>query len=272
MVDHQSASECVRELLERIAAGVGVDARVPLEEDAEGVSAKYLRKDQGPVIGQHRGHEPRPSARRRRSPSGRWTPPHERRGDSTAARPRHHTSPRRPGSACPTWARTKSAASLPLPQRLRQLQRQMAAGAAFSFGLASDQSGSGPFAPAWATQEQRHWGCRWRPRRVARRAASRRVAQLFTAATGAAVAHQRHTVRAAAPRTCIRSIPSTILAAHAPTRGLGDQRAPTPRGTWCFAARARGSAAADLLPLRTRRESATRLTALDASHSNAYVS
>ena len=31
-----SASDCLRELLERIAAGVGVDAGVELHEDAEG--------------------------------------------------------------------------------------------------------------------------------------------------------------------------------------------------------------------------------------------
>jgi len=35
-----SASECVRELLEPIAAGVGVDARGELEEDADRISAR----------------------------------------------------------------------------------------------------------------------------------------------------------------------------------------------------------------------------------------
>jgi hypothetical protein len=34
-----SASECVRELLEPIAAGVGLDAGVELRQDAEGLSA-----------------------------------------------------------------------------------------------------------------------------------------------------------------------------------------------------------------------------------------
>lgn len=46
-----TASESVRELLERIAAGVGVDARVELEEDAEGVSAKYVRVVIGGALG-----------------------------------------------------------------------------------------------------------------------------------------------------------------------------------------------------------------------------
>jgi predicted RNA-binding protein Jag len=50
-----SASECVREQLERVAAGVGVHARLQLEEDAEGVSAKYVREDLGLVIGHHGG-------------------------------------------------------------------------------------------------------------------------------------------------------------------------------------------------------------------------
>jgi len=50
-----STSECVRELIERIAAGSGVDARVRLEEDAEGVSAKYVHEDLELVIG-HQGH------------------------------------------------------------------------------------------------------------------------------------------------------------------------------------------------------------------------
>lgn len=51
--DVTSASECVRELLERIAAGVGMDARVELEEDAEGVSAEFVGEDLGLLIGHH---------------------------------------------------------------------------------------------------------------------------------------------------------------------------------------------------------------------------
>jgi spoIIIJ-associated protein len=48
-----SASECVRELLERIAAGVGVDASVELREDADGVTAEFVGEDLGLLIGHH---------------------------------------------------------------------------------------------------------------------------------------------------------------------------------------------------------------------------
>jgi hypothetical protein len=54
-----SASECVREPLERIAAGVGVDTRVELKED-EGITAEFVSEDLGPVIGHHGGHEAHP--------------------------------------------------------------------------------------------------------------------------------------------------------------------------------------------------------------------
>jgi hypothetical protein len=60
-----SASECVRELLARIAAGVRVDERVKLKEDAEGVTAEFVGEDLGQVIGHHGGHE----ARRMDSPA-----------------------------------------------------------------------------------------------------------------------------------------------------------------------------------------------------------
>jgi len=40
----------VRELLERIAAGVGADTRVELKDDAEGASAEFLGEYLGLVI------------------------------------------------------------------------------------------------------------------------------------------------------------------------------------------------------------------------------
>jgi spoIIIJ-associated protein len=43
----------VRELLERIAAGIGVDASVELEEDADGVTAEFVGDDLGLLIGHH---------------------------------------------------------------------------------------------------------------------------------------------------------------------------------------------------------------------------
>jgi hypothetical protein len=55
-----SAFECVRELLERIAAGVGVDTSVELEADAEGISTEFVSEDLGLVIGHHRGDEAHP--------------------------------------------------------------------------------------------------------------------------------------------------------------------------------------------------------------------
>jgi spoIIIJ-associated protein len=51
--DVMSPSECVRELLERIATGVGVEATVELEEDADGVSAEFIGDDLGLLIGHH---------------------------------------------------------------------------------------------------------------------------------------------------------------------------------------------------------------------------
>ena len=51
--DATSASACVQELLERVAAGVGVDATIELREDAEGVSAEFVGDDLGLLIGHH---------------------------------------------------------------------------------------------------------------------------------------------------------------------------------------------------------------------------
>ena len=48
-----SASECVSELLERIADGVGVDARVELREEEEGINAEFVGEDLGLLIGHH---------------------------------------------------------------------------------------------------------------------------------------------------------------------------------------------------------------------------
>ena len=45
------ASQDVRELLEQIAAGMGVDATVEVREDADGVNAEFLGEDLGLLIG-----------------------------------------------------------------------------------------------------------------------------------------------------------------------------------------------------------------------------
>jgi spoIIIJ-associated protein len=48
-----TASQCVRELLERIAAGVGVDASVDVREEADGINAEFVGQDLGLLIGHH---------------------------------------------------------------------------------------------------------------------------------------------------------------------------------------------------------------------------
>jgi spoIIIJ-associated protein len=47
------AASRVRELLERIAADVGVDARLEVHEDEEGITAQYVGEDLGLLIGHH---------------------------------------------------------------------------------------------------------------------------------------------------------------------------------------------------------------------------
>jgi spoIIIJ-associated protein len=51
--DSTSSSACVREVLERIASGVGVDASLRLTEDADGVTAEFVGQDLGLLIGHH---------------------------------------------------------------------------------------------------------------------------------------------------------------------------------------------------------------------------
>jgi len=48
-----SAAECVRELLERVAAGIGVEARIDVQEQADGISAEFVGEDLGLLIGHH---------------------------------------------------------------------------------------------------------------------------------------------------------------------------------------------------------------------------
>lgn len=48
-----NASTCVREVLERIAAGIGIEAAVELTEDADGVRAEFVGDDLGLLIGHH---------------------------------------------------------------------------------------------------------------------------------------------------------------------------------------------------------------------------
>ena len=47
------ASLSVRELLEQIAAGIGVEASVEVREDADGVTAEFVGQDLGLLIGHH---------------------------------------------------------------------------------------------------------------------------------------------------------------------------------------------------------------------------
>jgi spoIIIJ-associated protein len=51
--DPTTASECVKEVLEHIASGVGVDASVRLSEASDGVSAEFVGDDLGLLIGHH---------------------------------------------------------------------------------------------------------------------------------------------------------------------------------------------------------------------------
>jgi spoIIIJ-associated protein len=49
----ESAVPCVRELLEKVAEGIGVDATVRVEEDGDGVAAEFVGDDLGLLIGHH---------------------------------------------------------------------------------------------------------------------------------------------------------------------------------------------------------------------------
>jgi len=48
-----TASECVRELLERVATGIGIDAGVEVREDEDGITAEFVGQDLGLLIGHH---------------------------------------------------------------------------------------------------------------------------------------------------------------------------------------------------------------------------
>ncbi len=48
-----SASECVKEVLEQIADGIGVEATVRLSEDRDGITAEFVGDDLGLLIGHH---------------------------------------------------------------------------------------------------------------------------------------------------------------------------------------------------------------------------
>jgi spoIIIJ-associated protein len=47
------AAACVRELLEELASGIGVEATVTVTEDADGVTAEFVGDDLGLLIGHH---------------------------------------------------------------------------------------------------------------------------------------------------------------------------------------------------------------------------
>jgi spoIIIJ-associated protein len=49
----ESAAKCVRELLEEVARGIGIEASVRVEEDPDGVTAEFLGDDLGLLIGHH---------------------------------------------------------------------------------------------------------------------------------------------------------------------------------------------------------------------------
>lgn len=46
-------AECLRELLEQVAAGIGVDADIRVSEGEDGVEAEFLGEDLGPLVGHH---------------------------------------------------------------------------------------------------------------------------------------------------------------------------------------------------------------------------
>jgi spoIIIJ-associated protein len=48
-----SPAECVQEVLEQIASGIGVDAEVNLTEDSDGVTAEFVGDDLALLIGHH---------------------------------------------------------------------------------------------------------------------------------------------------------------------------------------------------------------------------
>ena len=48
-----TAAASVRELLERVAAGIGVEANVRVARDADGVTAEFVGDDLGLLIGHH---------------------------------------------------------------------------------------------------------------------------------------------------------------------------------------------------------------------------
>jgi spoIIIJ-associated protein len=48
-----TAASAVRELLERVASGIGIEASVRVEQDADGVTAEFMGDDLGLLIGHH---------------------------------------------------------------------------------------------------------------------------------------------------------------------------------------------------------------------------
>jgi spoIIIJ-associated protein len=51
--DLNSGAAHVREVLERVATGIGVDAAIHVAEDPDGVSAEFVGEDLGLLIGHH---------------------------------------------------------------------------------------------------------------------------------------------------------------------------------------------------------------------------
>lgn len=51
--DPTNATACVREVLEEIANGIGIDASVSLTEEPDGVTAEFVGEDLGLLIGHH---------------------------------------------------------------------------------------------------------------------------------------------------------------------------------------------------------------------------
>jgi spoIIIJ-associated protein len=52
-VEHETAADRVRELLERIADAAGVDADIEVRDTPDGLVGEYLGDDVGPLIGHH---------------------------------------------------------------------------------------------------------------------------------------------------------------------------------------------------------------------------
>jgi spoIIIJ-associated protein len=52
-IDSTSPAECVKEVLEQVATGIGIDASIQLTEATDGITAEFVGDDLGLLIGHH---------------------------------------------------------------------------------------------------------------------------------------------------------------------------------------------------------------------------